>query len=307
MMEDNQQYTLGGFGTRLKTARETLHYSQKDVAMRLHLSPNIIQIIESEDLRNAPPSTFMRGYLRSYAKLLNVDDEEINQALAHSGLDLPPKTSVAPVLLQGDSFLRSDRYVHWVTMLVLAISLVLVSIWWNSHSHEAATYTTHNGILNSSVPSSTPHVEVVQQPASIPGQMAAPTAPSTVQSTVATTNTTPPSTPLPPPTSPEVGANNPAAPITNSTVPSAVPQPNPASTPPMMAGAQPAPTTTNAAPAAPIAPTTPGIVPPLAAAAPAQQNVTQSVNSEPHRKHRRHLQDNHVSGMAMALPEPGLE
>src|SRR5688500_8153862 len=103
MTEDNQQYSLGGIGARLRIAREALHFSQKDVAMRLHLSPHIIQIIESEDLRQAPPATFMRGYLRSYAKLLNVDDVEITQALTFSGLDLPPKSPVPPMLMQVDT------------------------------------------------------------------------------------------------------------------------------------------------------------------------------------------------------------
>src|SRR5579872_4390098 len=124
MTDDNQQNSLGGFGTRLKIAREASHLSQKDVAMRLHLSSQIIQIIESEDLRQAPPATFMRGYLRSYAKLLNVTDDDINQALANTGLDIPAKTTVIPMLMQADALRRSDRYMHWVTILVLSISLV---------------------------------------------------------------------------------------------------------------------------------------------------------------------------------------
>jgi len=314
MTEDNQQYSLGGFGARLKTAREALQFSQKDVAMRLHLSPHIIQIIESEDLRQAPPATFMRGYLRSYAKLLNMQDEEINQAVTCSGLDLPPISPVAPMLMQVDTFPRSDRYVHWVTMLVLAISLVLVSIWWNTHSHETSSYATRNVLQNPSVPSTTNPAEVTQQPASVASTAPTSIAPSATQPPVAATTSTPPQTVATQATVPGntvVPAPAPApAPVANSTGSVAVTPTNPASVPPptAIAGAQPTPVPPGAAPVvAPI--TTPplAIMPPLAAASSAQQNVTQSVDSEPHRKHHRHSQDNNVSGMAMALPEPGLE
>src|SRR5690349_2418493 len=69
------------FGKRLKHARESLKLSEKEVATRLHLSPKMIPIMENETFEQGPPATFMRGYLRSYARLLQLTDEEINAAL----------------------------------------------------------------------------------------------------------------------------------------------------------------------------------------------------------------------------------
>ncbi len=259
MTEENQQNTLGGFGTRLKTAREGQHLSQKDVALRLHLSTNIIQIIENEDMTLAPPATFMRGYLRSYAKLLNIPDVEINQALMQSGLDLVAKNApITPNLMPVESIENGDRYVHWITMLVLSISLVLVGIWWNTHSRETNL---HVAVKNP------PEAATTLAPTTPQAQ---PTPPPMPTETTVQATTSPES-----PTAPSATQVNPA-PATTSAEPSA--------TPPM-------------SPVVPDSSVLAGMTP-----IPATPPVTE----ERHKKHHRHSQDNNVSGMAMALPEPGL-
>src|SRR5579872_1499045 len=76
-----------GFGAYLKTARETMRLTVKEAAARLHLPPNTIEIMESENYLQGPPTIFLRGYLRSYARLLNISDSEVNKAIAQLELN----------------------------------------------------------------------------------------------------------------------------------------------------------------------------------------------------------------------------
>lgn len=60
----------------LVNAREELGLSQKDVADQLFLAKNDIRVIE-EDIENFPRKAFIKGYLRSYARVVGISGEEI--------------------------------------------------------------------------------------------------------------------------------------------------------------------------------------------------------------------------------------
>lgn len=130
-MERNTDTQLTGIGTRLKTAREALRLSEKDAAARLHLNPNIISIIETEHFENGPPLIFMRGYLRSYARLLSVSDEEINAAL--SKLDMiKPTATVTTTSRSIQPQPISNKLTRWMTYLIVLLLITLVAMWWRS-------------------------------------------------------------------------------------------------------------------------------------------------------------------------------
>jgi cytoskeleton protein RodZ len=278
--ENQQQYPLGGLGARFRIARETQRLSQKDVATRLHLSPQLIQIIESEDLRQAPPSTFMRGYLRSYAKLLNITEEEINQTLIQIGFETASKTTITPKLFPvTDSNQKTDRYVHWITLLILSISLILVAIWWNTHPRTTVATTT---TVNTTVP----EAPTAQPAATLP----APPATPVISTAPATTSTTPATVTQPP--------------VTTTTAPTEIDTPSPTVETPM----PPSPAPTTAPPATTVAPPLPdSMLPPAPGSELTTATPVQPDNGQfPRKRSRRHSQDGHVSGVEMALPEPGL-
>src|SRR5579872_4093207 len=103
-----------GWGQRLKTARESMQLTEKEAAARLHLNPRIIAVIESEDFENGPPVIFMRGYLRSYARLLNMPENEIDQVVTQLEIAVPSKTVSNPIALQTktQSFDSSQPYMR---------------------------------------------------------------------------------------------------------------------------------------------------------------------------------------------------
>lgn len=65
-----------GCGIRLRKAREAAGLRVEDVATRLKMPLRVVQALENDDWERAGAAVFVRGQLRSYAKLLgiNIDD-----------------------------------------------------------------------------------------------------------------------------------------------------------------------------------------------------------------------------------------
>lgn len=64
-------------GKVLAEARERLGLSVAEVARQLRLSPRQIEALEADDHASLPGKTFLRGFLRNYAKLLQLDPEPL--------------------------------------------------------------------------------------------------------------------------------------------------------------------------------------------------------------------------------------
>jgi cytoskeleton protein RodZ len=64
-------------GKVLAETRERLGLSVAEVARQLRLSTRQIAALEADDYANLPGKTFLRGFLRNYAKLLQLDPEPL--------------------------------------------------------------------------------------------------------------------------------------------------------------------------------------------------------------------------------------
>ena len=75
--EVNELLQKKDFGAELKIAREKSGLSIIDVAENLLINADIIKAIESSQAEALPPLTFTQGYIRSYARLLNISADKI--------------------------------------------------------------------------------------------------------------------------------------------------------------------------------------------------------------------------------------
>lgn len=66
-----------GYGYQLKVARNEKNLTTADVARELRLDEKIIVAMESEDQGNLPVSAFVCGYIRNYARFLNIQPEPL--------------------------------------------------------------------------------------------------------------------------------------------------------------------------------------------------------------------------------------
>ena len=81
--QDNSSAAMpqASLGTMLRDAREQLGLSVADVAAQTKFAPRQIEALEADDFKNLPETAFLRGFVRSYAKILNLDAETLLEAL----------------------------------------------------------------------------------------------------------------------------------------------------------------------------------------------------------------------------------
>ncbi len=70
-------------GIIIREARTQQHMSVLQVSENLNLDVNVIEWIEADDYAKLPPPLFIRGYLRSLAKLLTLDEKSLLAAFAN--------------------------------------------------------------------------------------------------------------------------------------------------------------------------------------------------------------------------------
>ncbi|WP_081686837.1 RodZ domain-containing protein [Chitinilyticum litopenaei] len=91
-MTDSMMAGAPSPGAALRVGRELQGWSQAQVAEQLKLSVHQIQALESDDFAALPGNTFVRGFVRNYARLLNLDAQALLDQLAAL---LPPERSQA--------------------------------------------------------------------------------------------------------------------------------------------------------------------------------------------------------------------
>ena len=122
-----------GVGHRLRAVREARKLCRNEVAAVLHLSESIIEALEQDDRERLPGPVFVQGYLRKYARLLDVPEEPILQAYGHHPAHRSKrKTGLAGSPLKPE--IRSNHaIVRLVTWLIVVVLVALVVTWWRGY------------------------------------------------------------------------------------------------------------------------------------------------------------------------------
>lgn len=115
-----------GPGQRLRLAREAAGLSREEVSTRLRLRLELIRALEEDDTAHLPPVAFVSGYLRSYARLLDLPAEELVAMLERR--DESP-VLVSPVMAPHQRR-SSDWPVRVVTWLLILLLIGLLVAWW---------------------------------------------------------------------------------------------------------------------------------------------------------------------------------
>jgi cytoskeleton protein RodZ len=87
MIDGMNATTAPDVGAVLKRAREQQGLSVQEVADALHLRPSIVSAIEKNSFTELPGITFLKGYVKSYARLLKLSETDtlahLQQVLEH--------------------------------------------------------------------------------------------------------------------------------------------------------------------------------------------------------------------------------
>jgi cytoskeleton protein RodZ len=126
--EEDIKSTSNGPGDLLQAGRIEMGMSLEDVASRMHLSTGIVEAIEENNFSNITAPIFVKGYLRAYARIVSLDENEmIQQYVEYYSNEDPPIASTSKLLPEIST---SDRRIKWVTYLVIILLSALLTVWW---------------------------------------------------------------------------------------------------------------------------------------------------------------------------------
>lgn len=123
-------------GETLRQARENESWSLPDVALRLNLTVTSLSNLEAGDFDKLPGHTFARGYVRAYAKLLNLDQTAlVNQFDQYTGTD--GKGSAVHALGHIEEPVRlSHNILRIVSLLLLVVLVGGGFFWWQDQASQ---------------------------------------------------------------------------------------------------------------------------------------------------------------------------
>lgn len=146
MMEQNKNAVTDDAATKavgvtagdlLKQGREAAGLTREAVAERLNLLPIQVVALEQNDFKRFPGETFVKGHLRSYARLLKLDCDQVLQAYCgtNSRVTNAPLTAPAEATFQWRPVRLTEKAPHWRRYSGLAAALVVIVAMWAWQQH----------------------------------------------------------------------------------------------------------------------------------------------------------------------------
>lgn len=142
---ESDQKNNSSLGARFHAAREALGLERKDVANQLRLNEKIIIMMEKDRYAVDIPVMFVRGYIRSYAKFLQIPEYEITKTLERIQHKTIPSLNV-PTLrpYKIDPPRASQSSLQILTVIAFTIMVGLAGTWY--YTHHSATPLFHGDL-----------------------------------------------------------------------------------------------------------------------------------------------------------------
>jgi len=117
-------------GQLLRQAREKRKLSVADVALQLNLRVNLLQQIEADQLDSSMLVTFVRGYLRAYARLVKLPEQQVLKAFEQqSGGNTEPAKPMRTFSNRAELQATENRFM-WLTYAIAFILVLMLVLWW---------------------------------------------------------------------------------------------------------------------------------------------------------------------------------
>lgn len=125
-------------GAQLATIREQKGYSIEYVANKLHLRAQVIELIEKSQFETLPGAVFVKGYLRAYAKLLDVSPEPYLEIFnEHYVTEKKPERALWQQSKKETN--KAEHVIRWFTILFAIGVLAAVGVWWQKNQDSQNT------------------------------------------------------------------------------------------------------------------------------------------------------------------------
>ena len=122
-------------GALLGAAREASGMSIDAVAQQLKLAPRQVRALEAGEFGHLPGRTFVRGFIRNYARLVRLDPEQVLSARPAGGsmpsLEAPTLQPTGPAMGELPSTDQPTKagWTRWAIPLTLAVVVVAAAVY----------------------------------------------------------------------------------------------------------------------------------------------------------------------------------
>ena len=114
----------------LKSLREERKLTMHDIAAKLYLDVKVIEALEQNNFSVLPGSTYARGYLRSYARLVGADADLII-SIYNNVAPGPPE--IIPEVKHPTQISSRDKPVRAITWMICLLLAMLLLSWLHSY------------------------------------------------------------------------------------------------------------------------------------------------------------------------------
>ncbi len=141
-------------GTALREARVRHGLSVDEVSNRIKFAPRQIEALEADDFAHLPEATFLRGFVRSYARLLQLDTVSLLAALPHAPeQSVPLEAKALTEVPYPNIYTERKHNIIWLAA-ALAVAVILgLSAWMlgDKSKEQKAPGATVSGAQNATV------------------------------------------------------------------------------------------------------------------------------------------------------------
>jgi cytoskeleton protein RodZ len=123
-------------GQKMKKLREEIGLSHGSVAEALHMTTHYVRSLESDNYEKLPGKTFVKGYFKAYAKLLNADVNEVLECYEQYVIALEASQENEADEIRAKK--TYDQNLRWMICAAIIIVLVVGISWWFSRNENAS-------------------------------------------------------------------------------------------------------------------------------------------------------------------------
>ncbi|MFZ4076498.1 MAG: helix-turn-helix domain-containing protein [Legionellaceae bacterium] len=136
VMDSGDDHLQNKPGMQLAAIRLQKGYSTEYVAGKLHLRVRIIELLEADDYDHLPEAVFIRGYIRAYAKLLEISSEAMIEVYNQLHVNERPRERALWQSRRQTN--KAEHAVRWVTVFFGLAVLIAVAMWWDKNKDNDA-------------------------------------------------------------------------------------------------------------------------------------------------------------------------
>ncbi|CAG9415256.1 MULTISPECIES: cytoskeleton protein RodZ [Providencia] len=150
-IENNTEQTSLTVGQLLSRAREHMGLTQEAVAERLCLKVSTVKEIEQDIHPAGVEPTFLRGYIRLYARMVGIPENDINSLLKSDVPAQAPNVSPMQSYSLGKKRKKREGWLMKLTWLIVIILIAMIGIWWwqdhNAQQKDLLTMANQNDLV----------------------------------------------------------------------------------------------------------------------------------------------------------------